>query len=280
MKLYSLISCFLFTATLGACSVQTDAMVGPELGTDEGAIVGGTIARLSSAPFQVAVLTPDLQQFCGGSILNENWVLTAGHCRVQAGNKIAAGNLKLSTIGTKAQVRTVAQAITFPGFRQPTSGKDATLLRLSAPLDLSGPNVKAIALPSAAEIAAGIDGPGAAVTVTGWGSTRSGGGSSDALRIAKLTLVSNAAAQTAYNGKATITSDQVGASAPGKDSCQGDSGGPLFTLSAGKPVLVGIVSWGEGCADPKFPGLYSRVTSFVPWIAQNATEPQPGPVSP
>jgi hypothetical protein len=66
----------------------------------------------------------------------------------------------------------------------------------------------------------------------------------------------------------------------GVDACQGDSGGPLTVAYNGTPVLAGIVSSGSGCADPKFPGLYSRVTSFLPWLRQYVALPQSPPGAP
>jgi secreted trypsin-like serine protease len=109
-------------------------------------------------------------------------------------------------------------------------------------------------------------GPGAGVTVTGWGKNKFGKGAriSPVLRQVDLQTVSCDSAPD-YRGKTNAA--MLCAGAPGKDACQGDSGGPLI-LTSGEPVLVGIVSWGKGCAEASHPGLYVRIDRdhYLGWI--------------
>jgi secreted trypsin-like serine protease len=108
---------------------------------------------------------------------------------------------------------------------------------------------------------------GNVATVAGWGTTQYKGNSSSTLIAADLTVISNSECQEDYN--TTITEDMVCAKSPGKDSCQGDSGGPLFTCSGqlgDRCTQIGVVSWGAGCANEKFAGVYSRLDKLMHWI--------------
>ncbi|RKH05020.1 peptidase S1 [Corallococcus sp. CA053C] len=245
-------------------------------------IVGGTNTTIAENPWQVSLQSSGGSHFCGGSIIDANWILTAQHCVNSGGTiskpgRVVAGITKRS--GSSAgQIRTVSQVFVVPGYVDANIGKDAALLKLSSPLDLSGPNAKAIPIVTAADAAAGVTNPGVISRVTGWGTLSSGSSSlPDTLQTVDVALLSNAQAQSSYPDE-TITADQLAAASPGKDSCQGDSGGPLTVLKGGTRVLAGIVSWGYGCADAQYPGLYGRVSSFESWINStiNGTTPPPG----
>jgi secreted trypsin-like serine protease len=232
-------------------------------------IVGGTNTTIAENPWQVSLQSTSGSHFCGGSIINENWILTAQHCvnsngTISKPGRVVAGITKRS--GSSAgQIRTVSKVVVFPGYQDANYGKDAALLQLSAPLDLSGANAKAIPLATASD-GSSFPAAGSSSRVTGWGTLTSGGSTlPDVLQTVDVAVMTNADAQAKYPQE-TITADQLAAASPGKDSCQGDSGGPLTALKGSTRVLVGIVSWGYGCADAKYPGLYARVSSFESWI--------------
>lgn len=246
-----------------------------DLGGDDGSdkIVGGENASIAEFPWQISMQTRSGFHFCGGSILDEQFVLTAAHCvdgQSASQIRIAAGITRVSTSGSAGQLRDVSEITMFPGYVSPEFGKDVALLKLSAPLDLSDSNVTPIDIVTAADAAAGLTDPGVNATVTGWGTLSSGGNSPDVLQKVTVPLISNADANAAYSPEGiNITADQLGAGLlgiGGKDSCQGDSGGPLVVQTASGPKLAGVVSWGFGCADPRFPGMYARVSSFEQFI--------------
>lgn len=102
--------------------------------------------------------------------------------------------------------------------------------------------------------------------VSGWGTLSSGGSLSSTLLDATVTTMSNSQCKTSY-GTTSITNNMICAAAAGKDSCQGDSGGPLIRKATNSAyILIGIVSWGFGCAQPDYPGVYARVSNQLDWI--------------
>ena len=104
--------------------------------------------------------------------------------------------------------------------------------------------------------------------VTGWGRLSSSGPQSDILKEVNVTTISNQECRESY-GHHKISDDMICAAAVGRDSCQGDSGGPLAVLGQDNSYTqIGVVSWGNGCAKPGYPGVYTRVTSLLGWIQQ------------
>jgi secreted trypsin-like serine protease len=228
-------------------------------------IVGGTEAVPGSWPGTVALYFGN-SQGCGGTLIGDSWVVTAGHCilRPTAANggitKVVINRHRLSQ-STVGESRTVNQVIRHASF-SPDLDNDIALLHLSTPS--SAPKVKLITRQQAAQVAAN-----ATVTVVGWGNMSESGGSSDVLRQVSIPVISNTKCKT-FPNYADVTNNMICAahSQGGKDSCQGDSGGPLFMTLNGQKTQVGIVSWGIGCARPNAPGVYTRLSNYIDWIAQ------------
>lgn len=231
----------------------------------EQTVVGGTQAAANTWPGTVALFSNG-EQICGGALVADAWVLTAGHCidssRTNGGiSNVVIGRQRLSSGGGESIA--VKKAFPHPGFSMRTLDDDIALLQLSK--KSTSPRVKLIRADQAAAIAAGTT-----VTVVGWGlETESGWQTSDVLRQVSLPVISNSQCRS-YRNYGAVTDNQICAGYPagGKDACQGDSGGPLYAQIGGETVDVGVVSWGIGCARANSPGVYTRISSYLSWIAQ------------
>jgi secreted trypsin-like serine protease len=227
-----------------------------------GDIIGGDPAATGEFPFMAAILDETRggndfdKQFCGGSLIAADWVLTAAHCAQGASPKdlaVAVGRTVLSS--NQGQRRGVSAVFVHPQYGNPTgNAHDAALLRLTsavtgiAPIVLSGPNDEA------------LETAGRILTVTGWGTLRAGKQIyPDELYKVDVPVVSDATCKNVY-GSSLDAATEVCAGASGLDSCYGDSGGPLFA-NDGSRIQVGIVSWGNGCAKKRFPGVYAEVNN-------------------
>ena len=242
------------------------------------AIVGGREADPGEWPWQVALIHTGGDaydaQYCGGTLISPNWVVTAAHC---AANKTApqlqvlAGIHNLRTPDAGSLRLDVKRIILHPDYGQATQyDSDIALLELLTPAAFRPMTDHQLPIDGVAAAGANI-GPltGVEATVTGWGNTSSSVVDyPDTLQEVEVPILSNAECAQAYENN--ITGNMVCAGLPqgGRDSCQGDSGGPLviFNDDTSRWELAGIVSWGYGCALPGLPGVYTRVSSFAQWI--------------
>ncbi|WP_240359070.1 trypsin-like serine protease [Pyxidicoccus trucidator] len=242
--------------------------------SSEQEIVNGTDTTMTANPWQVQVWNPMLASaafVCGGTILNEHWVLTAQHCvrdsqqNLITPRYVVAGNTSTISVDAPTQVVAVDRVFPYPGYVGTSQGKDVALLRLATPLDLSGPYVKAIPLATVVDESSRVTAPGVVARATGWGRRYVDGPQATTLQTTDLILQSHSVAQAAYP-EYVITPDQLAASALGTGTCDGDSGGPLTVPYGDTRVLAGIVSWGRGCGDSRYPSMFARVSQFEPWI--------------
>lgn len=219
-------------------------------------IVGGDEATKGEFPFIVSLRSSWGSHFCGGSLIKENWVLTAAHC-------VEGGYLKGISIGLHGKYDTegvekftAAEVIIHPGWDTRSMENDFALVRLSGESTFEPINLNNVEIAGEAEF-----------VTAGWGTTSEGGSLATNLMKVTVPFIDHESCNASYSGevnKATMIC--AGYKEGGKDSCQGDSGGPLMMGSGSSRVLVGVVSWGYGCARPNRPGVYAKVNSAIDWV--------------
>ncbi|XP_071982704.1 transmembrane protease serine 11D-like isoform X2 [Engystomops pustulosus] len=230
-------------------------------------IVGGTAAALGSWPWQ-ASLHFNGNHKCGASIISNNWLVTAAHCFSSSKNvnswTVVLGTVFLRT-GSGLQLQNI---IIHENYTSGEYQNDIALLQLSSPISFTQ-YIQPVCLPDTLHIFA----INSSCYVTGWGALTEGGILSSSLQQAELKII-NSTSCSSYQvyGYLMKPSMICAGYLTGKiDSCQGDSGGPLVALqSNNRWSLIGIVSFGYGCALPMKPGVYTKVTYFRSWITQMA----------
>jgi secreted trypsin-like serine protease len=220
-------------------------------------IVGGTPAEQGEFPWMVR-----LSMGCGGALYTQDIVLTAAHCVDGSGENTsitATGGVVDLEDANKVEVKST-QVLQAPGYDG--KGKDWALIKLEKPIDQP-------TLPIAED--AGLN--EGEFTVAGWGADKEGGEQQQKLLKVNVPFIDDATCKGAYAELIEGEELCAGVDEGGLDSCQGDSGGPMFRKdAAGEYVQVGIVSWGEGCARPGKPGVYTEVTNFAADIKKAAGE--------
>ncbi|XP_068237147.1 chymotrypsin-2-like [Palaemon carinicauda] len=234
-------------------------------------IVDGTAAAANEYPYQVIIVPTIAGETyqCGGSIIKKRWILTAAHCFFDKNENQAAQSAILVGYGSsnrrEVTLVTATRYILHENYNPRLNDFDIALIELPSDLNYeSDATIQPICLAEASDI---VDG-GKAVA-TGWGALKFNGTTPDDLQEVVLDIISTTQCLS-QTGLPRDTSSVLCALTAYKDTCQGDSGGPLVVrICPNRWAQIGIVSYGEGCANPEKPGVYTRVPSYRTWIDTN-----------
>ncbi|XP_073708659.1 serine protease 27-like [Garra rufa] len=244
-------------------------------------IVGGVDTFEGSWPWQVSLHSSVFGgHFCGGSLINNKWVLTAAHCLpgVTASSLLVyLGKRTQQGVNTYEISRNVISIIVHPSYNSQTNDNDIALLHLSSAVTFND-YIRPVCLAAQGSVFP----VGTSSWITGWGDIQSGVSlpSPGILQETLVPVVANDQCNTLL-GSGSVTTNMMcaGLIEGGKDTCQGDSGGPMVSKQCSVWVQSGVTSWGYGCADPNAPGVYARVSQYQSWITSHVGQNLPGFIS-
>lgn len=247
-------------------------------------IVGGTVAAVESHPWVAAIFcrskSSKEQVFrCGGSLISACWVLTAAHCfpdgshaKARRFTVILGKNALNETDPSVEQSFGVEEIIVHEGFdnSEGNFNNDIALMKLKArngKCAEESNKVRTVCLPPPQQsLQAGVT-----CEIAGYGKEKFGlWYNSQYLREAQVNLISNDVCRQEDYYENMITDNMFCAGRPdwSQDACKGDSGGPLVCEVAGRLFQFGVISWGDGCAQERRPGVYTTVTNYNRWIEE------------
>lgn len=239
-------------------------------------VIGGTKVSPWQSPWQVALVSangsPAASVFCGGTLIDFQWVLTAAHCLYERGTCLPIPRQAIfvaygsTDLGKKVSLMAPKALFHPEAYRCSAKAYDIALIQLEESVSVS-PYAQ---LASSATASALLT-PGTRLLTTGWGLTEVDGAKSRFLMELALPVARYELCQAAYG--AVLPAAAICAGETGKDACTGDSGGPLYQRKGtDQAIQVGVVSFGEGCG--KAPGVYTPVAEHLAWI-EETRKPKP-----
>jgi len=228
-------------------------------------IVGGEDATRAEFPYMVAIRrnsSGSALHYCGGAIVTNEWIVTAAHCAQGPANTyhVVAGDHDNSNDDFSEQIRAVVEIVSHPEYDSFWISNDIAMMKLASPLSFNENTLPAI-IP-----VKGFVPIAPTATTIGWGRLSSGGALPNILQKVVVPLKSDAECRASY-GEEDIFDSMICAGDNNKDSCQGDSGSPLICRVGGNDQVCGLTSWGIGCGQPGYPGVYTEVSYFSEWIS-------------
>ncbi|XP_063050147.1 serine protease 27-like, partial [Engraulis encrasicolus] len=244
-------------------------------------IVGGEDSTAGSWPWQVS-LQRDLEHYCGGSLINNQWILTAAHCTDGISSAdmarwtVRLGVKDLDIPSANELTNTLTEVIVHPEYDDWTLDNDIALLQMSTPVTFND-YISPVCLADSNSVFHN----GTASWATGWGDINEGESlpHPGTLQEVEVPVIGNRQCDCFYQPLDwPITQNMIcsGLLDGGKDACQGDSGGPMVNQQNSVWIQSGLVSFGYGCAREGFPGVYTRVSSYRSWIESHITSDPPG----
>ncbi|CAM4655910.1 transmembrane protease serine 11C-like [Lepidochelys kempii] len=246
------------------CGLQQNRSAKSKSSSTSKRIVGGVAsAELGDWPWQASLQQNNIHR-CGATLISNTWLLSAAHCFRKANNP-RVWTVTFGTLLRPSRMKHFVKAIiVHEKYRYPAHNYDIAVVKLSKRVDFTN-IVHRVCLPDPSQIFP----YNSDAVITGWGALSNDGSSSNVLREATVKLIDSNTCnrREVYDGVITPGMLCAGYLEGGVDACQGDSGGPLVSPDLrGMWYLAGIVSWGDECAKPNKPGVYTRVTYYRDWI--------------
>merc|ERR1712226_276843 len=242
----------------------------------QGRIVGGNDTFEGEYPWMVAIYLHGngrKEFWCGGALISPLHVITAAHCTKDAKKRpflntqfsVKLGEWDLSDADSYSEEFRIVDYSAYPEFKSNGFYNDVAVFKLDKPV-IFNQHIQPICLPTAQHRTK--DFVGTLPVVLGWGTDRYGGEEVPRLQGLPLPVWTNKDCDNAYFQPITEVFLCAGYPSGGRDACQGDSGGPLMLYDDETQswMLIGVVSFGNRCAEPGYPGVYTRITHFMDWI--------------